>query len=89
MTEKEKQRRIDSFPTLPILFEGRLRGGLIYFTVSGVRSIADLTATGSEIITDKARIFVSGERISLEVFEGGIVTVGGRITGVEFKYGKT
>ena len=64
------------------------RGRGISLTVSGVVAISELTDTNVVLKSHKARLLITGKSISLAVFEGRVVEIGGIIQSVEFSYGK-
>ena len=56
--------------------------------ISGAVGISELDEERVGIVTHKARVIISGSKLSLSVFEGRTVEIVGRVLGVELKYGK-
>ena len=61
-------------------------GAAIY--LSGVISLDELLDTRITAVTHSGRVFIEGERMSVSALEGRGLSVEGRITGVNFGYGK-
>ena len=57
-------------------------------SVSGVISVFELTDTSVGILTKRARVNISGERLILSVFEYRRAEISGRVENIGFKYGK-
>ena len=56
--------------------------------VSGVLSVSELTDSSLLLATHSGRVRFVGEGISMSVFSGRTVEILGKITSVEFSYGK-
>ena len=57
-------------------------------TVTGVIGVRDFSRESVEILTHTGKIFVSGRRLSLSVYENGAIEINGRVEDVRFGYGK-
>ena len=57
-------------------------------TVSGVIGVRDFSRESIEILTHTGKIFISGRRLSLSVYENGAIEIKGRVEDVRFGYGK-
>jgi hypothetical protein len=56
--------------------------------ISGVISVFELTEETVGILTPRARVYISGKKLLLSVFECRRVEVCGKVEDVCFKYGK-
>lgn len=60
----------------------------ISLTVSGIVGISELTDTEVVLKSHRAKLSVTGKKLSLTVFEGRVVEIDGVIQNLEFSYGK-
>ena len=58
-------------------------------SVSGVVSVFELNESEIGLLTQRARINIRGERLSLSVFEARRVEIVGRVGDISFRYGKS
>ncbi|MBE6533051.1 MAG: hypothetical protein E7676_06095 [Ruminococcaceae bacterium] len=57
-------------------------------TVCGVIGVRDFSRESIEILTHTGKVFISGRRLSLSIYENGAVEIKGRVEDVRFGYGK-
>ena len=62
------------------------RGGVL--SVLQVVAVSDFKDDRIELVSKGGRLTVSGEGLTLSLFDGRIVEIYGRITGIEIFYGK-
>lgn len=72
----------------PLLAEIRKAKGTASITISGIVSITDLSREEISLATHAGRVVLSGNSLTLAIFEGGVVEVSGRIEGVSLGYAK-
>lgn len=68
--------------------EAHRTGRGISLTVSGIVGISELTDTEVVLKSHRAKLSVTGKKLSLTVFEGRVVEIDGVIQNLEFSYGK-
>ena len=68
--------------------EAKRLGGGMSLTVFGVIGVSEFTNNEIFLLSHKARVRIFGERLALITLENRIVEVRGKISGVEFSYGK-
>ena len=92
MTEQKRARKRDNSASpliaAPILAELRKARNTASITISGIVSISELSKTEVSLASHAGRVILRGESLSLVIFEGGVVTVNGKILEVSFGYGK-
>ena len=74
--------------SMPLLAELRKARNTASITISGIISITELSKTAVSLATHTGRVILKGEALSLIIFEGGVVTVNGKIAEVSFGYAK-
>ncbi len=56
--------------------------------VSGVLGVGELTEERITLLSHGGRLYIAGDKLSLSALENRTLEIYGRITGLEFSYGK-
>ncbi len=68
--------------------EAERQGNYIKMFVSGIIGISDYTCEEITLVSHSGRVNVKGKNMRISIFESNTVELCGKITGVEFVYGK-
>ncbi len=68
--------------------EGERSSNGMSFVLSGIMDIAEYTNEKVLLKSHGGRIVINGKRLKISIYESSAVEVSGRISGVEFFYGK-
>lgn len=68
--------------------EAERQGNNLKMYISGIIGISDYTEEEIMLVSHGGRLNIKGKNIRLTVFESNTVEIIGKITGVEFLYGK-
>ncbi len=92
MTEQKKRaKRPPKNPPLispPMLAELRKARNTAAVTLSGIICITELSESEVSLASHAGRVVLRGQSLTLVIFEGGVVTVNGKIEEVSFGYAK-
>ena len=84
----EKKKTTDSVAAPVYITGGKSRGGMT-LAIVGITEVTELNSERIILSTRAGNIEVTGERLVLSIFTNKTVEISGRITGVNFGYGRS